>query len=454
MGSLPLHPPDSGIPIPAPPTEAYYPHWADLVGGRRVSLLDLPGKTMCALRVSWPYGAAAEPAGQSGITTVALNSALTGADGERLRQLQRLGADVTAQVTVDATAVTLVTPACSFEAAASLAGEAISRPAHDDDAVAHALTQAAATARDILGRPTVQADQALLAAIHSDQPGFGRHPGGSPSTIATLTPSAVRKHYSHLARPAGAQLHFVGDVTRSHAEQVLARGPLAALLRELALAPPQPTGRRPGPLPQIVLIDQPTYRQSVLACGRLVRLTSPRAVAALEAAVHALAGWYGSRMHMRLRESEGLSYGVSAEVIVRGSRDAYLCEIKMLTAVAPGGESAAVQLMSTELDRLAAGGLTSAELTQATGWMVQSQKLYLQTPDQIAALHAQFVERGLPAEFGRTRPALLMGLDPPEVVAAAAEYLTPGQLILVGAGPAGQLERVLCQWAEGGHVPS
>lgn len=248
------------------------------------------------------------------------------------------------------------------------------------------------------------------------------------------------------------RFYFVGDVDRSRARTMLTAGPLAALHGEPTTSRPGAASRAPdtAPTQRTVIVSQPSARHTVLACGRLARLPSQRAVAALEAAVSVLAGWNGSRLHVRLRECAGMSYWVSADFAARRHGDCYQCEIKISTAVAPGDVALALTLIRAELGRLASGQLGEEELRQSIGWMVHSQKLYLQTPDQMAALHAHYVERGLTAGFGQERAALLTDLAAAEVTAAAANHLTTGLLTLAAVGDASILEAPLAGWASGG----
>jgi zinc protease len=431
----------AGIPMPAR-APAYYPAWVQAASAR-VSMLDLPGKNLCALRLSWPYGSAAEPADCSGITLVAIETAVAGAGGELPDLLHDIGAELTATVTADATAVTLVTPAWCLETAVTMTVQALSRPSFRDEDVAHIRSRAAARARDTLARPAVLAWQELLRAIYGRKSGFSRHPAGSPDAIRALTGQATRHHYWDQARPAGVCLNFAGDITSSRAAPLLRGDLLANLLSESAQSPEQ-ASLEPESGPWTVLVHR-SLPQPVLAVGQLVQLRSLREVTALEVAVAALAGWHGSRWHLELRERRGLSYGSSTDFTVRARGDRYLCQIAVITAVAPDRAATAVTCMRAELDNLVANGISDGELRQAISWLVQSEKLYLQVPDQIAARHAQHAERGLPPGYGAARARQLTELSAADV-AAAASRLAADQLVVAAIGDSSAVGPALEIW--------
>jgi predicted Zn-dependent peptidase len=103
--------------------------------------------------------------------------------------------------------------------------------------------------------------------------------------------------------------------------------------------------------------------------------------------------------------------------------------------------------MRDELSQMLAEGIEPVLLERTIGWITQSQRLYLQTPDQIAALHSRPVEQGHDPGYGRARANRLLALRVPDVEDVARRYLSPAALTLVGAGQHAHIAPALAHWA-------
>jgi zinc protease len=262
---------------------------------------------------------------------------------------------------------------------------------------------------------------------------YGRdHPFGRLPTAATLqavTLDDCRTLAATWLRPRGARLYVVGDVTRSAVE--------AALAKYLTGWTGAPAVRAELPLPvalpgRIFFSDLPGAAQSRIVIGEPGPPRTAPDYVPTRVALRVLGGDDSSRLNMNLRENKGWAYGA-------GSYATYFPNTSILRSIASVRTDAtadAVRELFLEARRLAASGITPAELERTTVGEARSLPERFATGDAALASMRELVTFDLPFDTWSRYGAALRAVTTAQADAAAAAHVHPDALriIVVGDG--------------------
>jgi predicted Zn-dependent peptidase len=204
--------------------------------------------------------------------------------------------------------------------------------------------------------PSDEAAEQSSALLFPDHP-LGREVLGSHDSVSAMTVDRIRAFFDEHYRPANIVVAVAGDMDhQSVAEGLEARfsGPIGGAVPERT-----PPDDKVEPL----AVTRRTTEQAhvVLAARSVDRFDSRRY--ALAVVNHVLGGGLSSRLFQEIRERRGLAYSVWSERVAY--HDAGSVSVGMGTA--PEHVAEVLDIVSTELARLGAEGITQRELTIAKG---------------------------------------------------------------------------------------
>ena len=196
---------------------------------------------------------------------------------------------------------------------------------------------------------------------------LGRPIGGTPDTIRAVPRDAVWAHYRQHYRPATLVVTAAGNVDHDAlTEQVvralrdggwaLAEGDAPAARRGSAEAVPVTAG------PSRVAVRRATEQANVIVGGTGLTATDPRRFT-LSVLNAVLGGGMSSRLFQEIREKRGLAY--STYSFASGHADTGV--FGLYAGCTPGRVDEVTDLLVAELERLADGGITDAELRRSVG---------------------------------------------------------------------------------------
>ncbi len=322
-----------------------------------------PGVPLVHLGVFVPR-AEFDPAGQAGVSALAVRSAIRGAGGLDARGLafafERLGGTLGSSVTLDWLGFSTSVLASGLAPAADLLARVLASPAHDAaqvEAERRLLVEETTQAADDMFRFPFQ----LAFAEAFGEAGYGIPALGLPADLGGITPEQVSAwHRRALLGPRGVVV-AVGDLDVD--------ATLAVLEGSFGDA-----GRAPAPLVQPV-----PWRLAAPAAPRVV--TREKAQTAFAMAFpgpgrrsptrHAAEVWsavasgLGGRLFEALRDRRSLAYTVVASSWQKARGGAFLAYI----ATSPEREEEARREMLRELERFAAEPVSAAELAQGTSYL-------------------------------------------------------------------------------------
>ena len=214
--------------------------------------------------------------------------------------------------------------------------------------------------------PSDVVHERFATVVLGDHP-LGRPIGGTPDTIRAVPRDAVWEHYRQHYRPDTIVVTAAGNVDHDAlAEQVthalraggwdLADGVAPAARRGSAEALPVTAGA------SRVTVRRTTEQANVIVGGTGLTATDPRRFT-LSVLNAALGGGMSSRLFQEIREKRGLAY--STYSFASGHADTGV--FGLYAGCAPGKVDEVTDLLVAELERLADGGITDAELRRSVG---------------------------------------------------------------------------------------
>lgn len=187
---------------------------------------------------------------------------------------------------------------------------------------------------------------------------WGDHPYGSPvlgsaETVSAITLDDLRSLWARAYRPSNCVIAAAGNLEHEALLELVAR----YLPTDVEGSDPATVPEPPAPRPEAVAVERDTKQVHVCLGSPTFARSDPRRYAAVLVST-ALGAGMSSRLFQRIREELGLAYVVYTfqAFYARGG----LSGIYMATR--PETADQAVEEVQSELDRLAAFGLTGEEL--------------------------------------------------------------------------------------------
>lgn len=145
-----------------------------------------------------------------------------------------------------------------------------------------------------------------------------------------------------------------------------------------------------------------------------------------------LGGDGGSRVWMRLRENEGLSYDVGTWAYA----DAFdsVGGFGGYAIVAPQNLGKAKASLLEEIEKITTGTVTDEELTRAKNTWIRKQDTGLSSDDIVAEMLATQAYRDRTTAYEKELRAKIQAVTPADLSRVAKKYLDPKRLVIVDAG--------------------
>ncbi len=145
-----------------------------------------------------------------------------------------------------------------------------------------------------------------------------------------------------------------------------------------------------------------------------------------------LGGDTGSRIWMRLREHEGLSYGASAWTYAGALDDAGGFGASAI--VAPQNLAKAKASLLDEITKMASSRVADDEVARAKDAWIKQQDTNLSNDGFVTSMLASQLERSRTTEFLKQLRSKVQAVTAADVERVAKKYLQPNKLVIVDAG--------------------
>jgi zinc protease len=424
-------------PGPAPTIHLPVPTEFSLENGLKVLLVEDHSLPVLSVSLVTRSGSQNNPAGKSGLATLA--SEIMG-DGTVSRDLSKLADDQEKIGTRIGTFSGLESSSVSMGLLSYHAGEGL-------DLLADVAQHPAFRAEDVerrkqqrLIRIQQETDNVASMAmrvgpklVFGDSP-YGEPGNGTVDSVKSITGADISSFYASYYGPKDSALIFSGDVTRAEAEK-LAREYFGKWTVTTAAPVAIPPASAPQPT-HIVIVDKPGAPQTALfAYGIGVPITSPD-LDTLRMMNYTLGASFGSRINMNLREVHGYTYGASSQFAPYQDGGLFLAGGLVRTDVtAP----AAKELMG-EIQNFPVKPSTPEELAAAREALIRSLPGNFETAGAINGALSSIFLYNRPLDYYAKLPAKYEAISQADIARVAKQYLHPDQLVIVTAGDRSKIE--------------
>jgi zinc protease len=259
---------------------------------------------------------------------------------------------------------------------------------------------------------------------------YSRPVNGTLESVPAITPEDAKAYAHRVLARDNLKIAVVGDIDaetlKVMLDRVFGKLPAKAELTPIANTMPQGLGRR-----IFVNLDVP---QTVIEFGGTGLARNDPDFMAAYIVNHILGGGtFSSRLYQEVREKRGLAYGISSVLLWF---DHTAVDIGA-TATRADRAGETLDLIDTEVRRLATDGPTAAELAKAKAYLNSSFALNLDTSGKIASLMVQLQRDNLGIDYIARRPAMIAGVTLDDTKRVAKRLLDNGMLVTVVGKPEG-----------------
>ena len=452
-GSVPAPAPDAKKPVPAIRSGAprQIPPIADvgtlpfpaieratLSNGIPVLLALRTAVPKVSVNLRFDAGYAVDSAAEAGVHSLMVETLEEGTrtrDATRIAEDQeRLGADISAATSLDASDITLTALTANLAPSLALMADVVKNPAFAEKDVARVKDQRLANISQQLASPQGIASRALLPLVYGEAHPYGKvGAAGLTTAIQGVTSDRLAGEHRRWFRPDTAGFTVVGDVTMAELlprlEEAFGKWPSdrsARPTKDLSAASPAPATR-------LVVIDRPNSPQSVIYAGRLLPVTgTTKGLESLDLANEVLGDGFLSRLNLLIREEKGWSYGVRTGISApQGQR--------LLTVAAPvqsdrTGDSIALILETMNAFAGGKSAVNATELGRVTDGNIRGLPNRFETNAQVLGALLAMQARGLPDDYYPTLPTTYRAIRAAALDASAKAHLGGRDMAIVVVG--------------------
>jgi zinc protease len=386
---------------------------------------------LIALDFAFRGGADQDPVGKAGVASMATELLDEGAgeyDSKTFQErVEAKAIELDFNASRDYTTGSLRTLSANQNEAVELLRLALAAARFDTSDVERVREQMLSGLRRETTSPNEMASKRWWSTAFPDHP-YGRPVRGSTQSVPAINVSDLKNYMRRVFARDTLKIAIVGDIDAAAAGKLIdkAFGDLPAKSNLVAVPVVTPQG-----LGQKIAIDL-DVPQSVLILGRVgIPRSDPDFMAAF-VVNHVLGGGsFSSRLYREVREVRGLAYSVFSTLIPLDHASLFM------TGTATRADRAAqtLEVLESEIHRLAESGPTQDELTKAKSFLTGSYELRFDTSDKIAAQLVQIQLDDLGIDYIDKRNSLVEAVTMADVKRVAKRLLDGGMLITVVGRP-------------------
>ena len=426
-----------------------------LPNGLRVWSVAHAGLPIISFLLLLRTGSANDPAGQEGLAALTADMLDEGSGSrsaiEMHEDLARIGAQVDADISPDASTMTLSVLSRFADRALMLMADIVARPALREADLArvrqlrlHRLTQL----RDV---PGVVADRSFARLLYGRHP-YGHTPIGSEQSLTALTLDDVRAFHHRMLRPTAATLIAVGECEHSEIERLAAEAFAGWGADASGEASPPVLLETPAPgiARRVYVVPRPGASQSELRIGHVAVARDTPDYHALVAANMILGGQFVSRINANLREDKGFTYGARTSFDFRRMRGPFMLQASVQTAAT----TRAIEESFGELEAIR--GLrpaTDEELSVGVAALTRGFARNFEIADQIARAAMQLALYDLPDDYFAQYVPRVKSVTTADVTRVAAAHIDPSRLVTLVVGDLDAIGAELPRLGLGDPIP-
>lgn len=382
-------------------------------------------------------GSVADPAGRTGLAAltagVLAKGTATRSAVEIAEAIDFVGGSLGTEATEDFSSVSLTVLKKDLQAGLSLMTDVVLHPAFPSAEVDRVRRETLSAIQAAKDDPGTVADLAFAPLV------FGQHPYGRPvqgveTTVSSLTREEVVAFHRAFYRPNNAVLVFVGDLTLREARRV-AKSAFGGWEKQ---GIPAVTVPAIAPLRErrVAMIDKDLTQATVVLGHVGIARRDPDFYAVTVMNYILGGGSFSSRMMSRIRDNEGLVYGISSGYDARQYPGSFAVGLQTKTESAP----VAIRAVIEEIAKMRAEGVTETELEAARNYLAGSFPLRYETNVRLANLLGMVELYGLGLTYFEDYPRNIRAVTRDDVRRVASARLDQERYVLVVVGRTGAIK--------------
>ncbi|WP_426103768.1 M16 family metallopeptidase [Massilia sp. TSP1-1-2] len=412
---------------------------AQLKNGVKVVLLERHSAPIVNVALALDAGAASDNAGKGGVASLALDLL---DKGTRTRDtfalsdaLESLGASLSTGTSADLSFVRLQATAANLAPSIALLADAALNPVFAADQFSKQKQRRLAQIAQDQASPTGLGQRVMPALLYGAGHAYGKPAAGTQASIAPLTREDLLAWHGAWFKPGSATIVVTGDTTLAKVMPALEarfgawKGGAAPAKPAVTVAPT--AGKR------VFLIDRPDAPQSTIMAAHISQPAGQPEDLAMEPVMQNFGGMATSRLNRNLRLDKHWSYGTYGQLTgVRGQR-AFIVTAPVQT----DKTREAMQEVAKEIGGVAgARPLAGAEYASIMRNMTSRLGGRFETISALEGAAITSINLNLADDYWPRYAANIRALGEPQLAAAAAKYVYPGEVVWLVLGDLKKIE--------------
>jgi zinc protease len=391
-----------------------------------------PGLPLVAANLGIAAGASLDPADRAGLASMTADLTTRGTATRSAtdisREVESLGASLSAGAGADASSISVVTVADKSAQVFAVLADVAMHPAFAAEELERARNETLDNLTVSLRQPGSVARYALTRRLYGDGP-YGHTP--SPRSIAAMKQSDVAAFHSTWWRPDNALLVISGDIT-PEAGFKLAEDAFGAWVKPASALPARSDAAAVAAAQPPLVVDIPKIGQASVLMGRIGPSRTADDYFATLVANDVLGGGYSARLNQEIRIKRGLSYGARSDLPSRRLGAPIVAGAQTRNDAVPQ----VVELLAGELSRLGAQTLPAAELGSRKAVLIGEFGRSVETVGGLAGQLSELAQFGLPLSKLQVYSNDIEAVTPEQATAAAKAHFDPTSASIVVVGDA------------------
>ena len=416
-----------------------------LKNGLTVLLLEKHGVPMINVFAIVKTGAAADPAGQSGLASVTAGLLRKGTKARTAQQfaadLDYIGGEFDAEAGADFSSVSAEFLSKDLERGFAVFSDALLHPTFPQEEVDKLLAQSVDAVRGAKDDPQQVLGLYYDGYLYGTHP-YGRPAGGDEASLPRIKRDTIVKFYETNYAPGNTLLavagEFNGPEMRKKLEEIFGAWPARAVAPAAIAAAPAVQGKR------LLLVNKDDATQTYFAMGNVgIARNDPDRVA-IRVVNTIFGGRFTSELNEALRVESGYTYGASSFFDARKAPGPF--GIHSFTKNETTGP--AIDLALQVLQKFRKDGVTDEQLKSAKSYIKGQFPPNIETSKQLAQIIAAYEFYGLGDDEINQLEARVDAVTPEMAKAVIQKHFPAENLVFVLIGKASAISGVAEKYAE------
>ena len=304
--------------------------------------------------------------------------------------------------------------------------EILQRPVFDAKKIEFEKSQLQEQLRRENDNPGIIASREFKKLIYPAHP-YGQRVAGDPATLESITREDIIKFHKEYFTPDNLFLGVSGDFKTDELIKLITQTTQGWMVRGKPLPRPEPLKRE---YKKSVNLISKKINQASIMVGHIGVNRTTKDFFPLRMMNGILGRGYVSRLYQRLREREGLVYGVWGYFTMPNDLGMFIVEFKTKNA----STAKALKIVKEELKKIRAEPVADKELEGTKEAIINQFVFKFTNPDQIVNIYIYIELLGLPSNYLETYREQVLNVTKEDIQRVAQEYIKPDDLIYLVVG--------------------